>query len=39
MALQHYGLKVVYGHVMTNSGRRILIEITIGRDERAQTSP
>ena len=28
MALQHYGQKVVYGHVMTNSGRRILIPIT-----------
>ena len=23
VALQHYGQKVVYGHVMTNSGRRI----------------
>ena len=22
VALQHYGQKVVYGHVMTNSGRR-----------------
>ena len=28
VALQHYGLKVVYGHVMTISGRRILIQIT-----------
>ena len=28
VALQHYGQKVVYGHVMTNSGRRILIQIT-----------
>ena len=28
VALQHYGQKVVYGHVMTNSGRRILIPIT-----------
>ena len=27
-ALQHYGQKVVYGHVMTNSGGRILIQIT-----------
>ena len=27
VALQHYGQKVVYGHVMTNSGRRILIQI------------
>ena len=27
-ALQHYGQKVVYGHVMTNSGKRILIQIT-----------
>ena len=35
VALQHYGQKVVYGHVMTNSGRRNLIQI----DERAQTSP
>ena len=25
--LQHHGQKVVYGHVMTNSGRRILIQI------------
>ena len=29
VALQHYGQKVVYGHVMTNSGRRILIQITV----------
>ena len=28
VALQHYGQKVVHGHVMTNSGRRILIQIT-----------
>ena len=28
VALQHYGQKVVYGHVMTNSGRRTLIQIT-----------
>ena len=28
VALQHYGQKVVYGHVLTNSGRRILIQIT-----------
>ena len=28
VTLQHYGPKVVYGHVMTNSGRRILIQIT-----------
>ena len=28
LALQHYGQKLVYGHVMTNSGRRILIQIT-----------
>ena len=28
VALQHYGQKVVYGHVMTNSGRRLLIQIT-----------
>ena len=28
VALQHYGQKVVDGHVMTNSGRRILIQIT-----------
>ena len=28
VALQHYGQKVVYGHVMMNSGRRILIQIT-----------
>ena len=26
--LQHYGQKVVYGHVMTNNGKRILIQIT-----------
>ena len=29
VALQHYGQKVVYGHVMTNSVRRIFIQITI----------
>ena len=28
VALQHHGQKVVYGHVMTNSGKRILIQIT-----------
>ena len=28
VALQHYGQKVVYGHVMTNSCRRILVQIT-----------
>ena len=28
VALQHYGQKVVYRHVMTNSGRRILVQIT-----------
>ena len=28
VAVQHFGQKVVYGHVMTNSGRRILIQIT-----------
>ena len=28
VALQHHGQKVVHGHVMTNSGRRILIQIT-----------
>ena len=28
VALQHYGQKVVYGHVMTNNGKRILIQIT-----------
>ena len=28
VALQHYGQKMVYGHVTTNSGRRILIQIT-----------
>ena len=28
VALQHYGQRVIYGHVMTNSGRRILIQIT-----------
>ena len=27
-ALRHYGQKVVYGHVTTNSGRRVLIQIT-----------
>ena len=29
VALKHYGQKVVYGHVTTNSGRRILIQITL----------
>ena len=28
VALQHYGHKVVYGRVMTKSGKRILIQIT-----------
>ena len=28
VALQHNGQKVVYGHVITNSGKRILIQIT-----------
>ena len=28
VAVQHYGQEVVYGHVMTNSGGRILIQIT-----------
>ena len=28
VALQHYLQKVVYGHVMTNSGKRFLIQIT-----------
>ena len=28
VALQHYGQKVVYGHVTTNSGRRVLVHIT-----------
>ena len=28
VALQHNGQKVVYGHVMTNGGKRILIQIT-----------
>ena len=28
VALQHYGQTVVYGHVMTNSGKRILIQVT-----------
>ena len=28
VALQHYGQKVVYGQVTTNSGRRFLIQIT-----------
>ena len=27
-ALQHYGQKVVYGHVTTNRGRRVLIQMT-----------
>ena len=27
-ALRHYGQNVVYGHVTTNSGRRVLIQIT-----------
>ena len=29
VALQHYGQKVVYGHETMNSGRRILIQITL----------
>ena len=29
VALQHHGQKVVYGRVMTNYGKRILIQITI----------
>ena len=29
VALQHYGQKVVYGHVMTNSRKRILTQITL----------
>ena len=29
VALQHHGKKVVYGHVMTISGKRILIQITL----------
>ena len=29
VALQHYGQKVVYGHVMTNTGRLMLIQITL----------
>ena len=29
VALQQYGQKVVHGHVTTNSGRRILIQITL----------
>ena len=28
VAKQHFGQKVIYGHVMTNSGRRILVQIT-----------
>ena len=28
VALQHYGQKVVYGHVTTNSGRQVLVQIT-----------
>ena len=28
VTLQHYGQKVLYGHVMTNSGKRVLIQIT-----------
>ena len=28
VALEHYGQNVVYGHVMTNSGKRFLIQIT-----------
>ena len=30
VALQHYGQKVVYGHVTTTSGRQVLIQITFG---------
>ena len=29
VALQHCGQKVFYGHVMTNSGRRILVQTTL----------
>ena len=29
VALQHYGQNVVCGHVMTNSGKRILVQIKI----------
>ena len=29
VALQHYGQNVVYGNVTMNSGRRILIQITL----------
>ena len=29
VALQHYGQKVVYGHVMTNCGKRILLQNTL----------
>ena len=39
VALQHCGQKVMYGHVMTSSGKRILIQITFDVDERAQTCP
>ena len=28
VALQHYGQKVVHGYVMTNSGKRFLIQIS-----------
>ena len=28
VALQHYGQEAVYGHVTTNSGRRVLVHIT-----------
>ena len=39
VALQHYGQKVVYRHVMTNSGKTNLDPDHTWRDERAQTSP
>ena len=29
VALRHYGQKVIYGHVMTNIGRRNLIQISV----------
>ena len=28
VALQHYGQRVVYGHVMTKYGKRILVRVT-----------
>ena len=39
VALQHYGQKVVYGHVMTNSGQRVLIQITFDVMNVRKTSP